>query len=151
MPIKKASLSSANMKTLMIEVNRIIEEVATEYSEAIVEGRVSEILAYPPNCGFSEEERNASFHLAEQSKSHISLLRKIFADASSASFLKLFNLIDGTSDPEIGAWKKEGVCLVDLDGKVESPDDMLHDQLFENYWEWKKSRKANWKLDNLPD
>lgn len=62
----------------------------------------------------------------------------------------LFNIIDGTSEPDerFGKWTE--ICFVDKTDELAENLDFLHDELYEKYWDWRKIRPENgWKLDNF--
>ncbi|ODS38265.1 MAG: hypothetical protein A7316_08435 [Candidatus Altiarchaeales archaeon WOR_SM1_86-2] len=146
---KKMSLSEKNKNILMIELNRIIEETAERTARSVIDGTIIEGMAYPPNNGFTETEKKALLKI--QSIENIeSTLRKILADAASYPLFGLFCLIDGVSDPETENW--DGITLVDRGDKIVESEFMLHDELYETYWDWRKIRKnKGWKLDILDD
>ena len=105
-------------------------------------------LNYPPNGGFTAEEKEA-LKLLKGNKEILSAMRKVLASCAASVVFDLLNLIDGTSDPENGAWS--GVALVD---KPEKPaeTELLHDEFFSTYWDWRQKRKnKNWRLDLLPE
>ena len=78
-------------------------------------------------------------------------LRKILADSSASVLFELFNIIDGTGDPdpETGEWSE--VLLVDMPEDFDEHVEFLHDNFYETYWNWRKIRNANFKLDLLDD
>ena len=145
---KKMKLSQENMDTLMIELNRIIENAADSTAENIYNGCIVSNLAYPPNNGFTDEELTAIEKL-QNNPFLKSALRKIIADTCAISLFDFLNLIDGTSDPERNNWTGDGICLVDRNDSFEESDEMLHDSLFDKYCDWREIRNKDWKLDNL--
>ena len=148
---QKVSLSERNSHILMIEMNRIIETIADEKANAIISGKMQTSLVYPPNNGFTVKEMNYANKLITNGEDGLNALRKILADSIACGLFELFNLIDGTSDPEKDSWEKDGISLIDKDGSIEDNNEMLHDALFEKYWDWKKSRKQKWKLDTIEE
>ena len=137
-------------KQLLIdeELNRIIENTAENTTTNINNGSIGSNLAYPPNNGFTDEEITAIDKL-QNNLALKSALRKIIADACAISIFDFLNLIDGTSDPEINSWTGDGICILDKNDSFEESDEMLHDSLFDKYWDWRKIRKKDWKLDSL--
>jgi hypothetical protein len=148
---KKASLSETNTRILMIEMNRIIERIADEKAKAATSGNLETSLVYPPNNGFNTNELGFIQKLITNDKDGINALRKILADTIACGFFDLLNLIDGTSDPEEDSWEKDGISLIDKDESIEDSSEMLHDSLFEKYWDWKKERNEEWKLDTIEE
>ncbi|MBN1243921.1 MAG: hypothetical protein JXA15_14560 [Spirochaetales bacterium] len=148
---RKASLSEKNSRVLMIELNRIIERIADEKSKAIITGNVKESLVYPPNNGLSTNEIAFIQKLITNDENWLNALRKIIADSIACGFFDLLNLIDGTSDPEHDSWEKDGISLIDKDDSIEDSVEMLHDSLFEKYWDWEKVRNEKWKLDTIEE
>lgn len=140
-------LSDNNRSTLLLAVHQVIEEQAAYGSNNLMNGRTSQ-LNYPPNGGFTAEEKEA-LKLLQGNKEILSAMRKVLASCAATVVFDLLNLIDGTSDPEHGDWG--GVALVD---RPEDADNMefLHDEFFSTYWDWRQKRKnKNWRLDLLPD
>ncbi len=147
----KTSLSENNSRILMLELNRIIERIADEKARAIIAGKMQDTLVYPPNNGFNSMELKYVKSLSSKDESSINAFRKIIADAIACGFFEFLNLVDGTGDPEVGAWDKDGICIIDKDDSIEENNDMLHDLIFEMYWEWKKTRNEKWKLDTIEE
>jgi hypothetical protein len=89
-------LSDAQFKALMAEIHAAIEEAADEAVEALgPNGKPDPV--YPPDVSLSEEER-AVLAAVEPS----SALRKLFADAAAKPMFRLFALLDGLADPDVG-------------------------------------------------
>lgn len=144
-------LSEENTKTLMLSLHQKIENYAENISENLFLGKSEDILAYPPNCSLTEEE-NESLKKLKDNSILKSALRKVFADNSASLIFDLFNIVDGTSDPdeELGSWTE--IAFVDKTEEIAENSEMLHDNFFSTYWDWKKIRpKKDWKLDNIED
>lgn len=143
-------LSNENKLTLLLSLHQSIEESANSSANDIQHGRTNQLINYPPNGGFTEDE---TIELEKLKNNQIlkSALRKVIASSISDTLFELFNIIDGTTDPatEVGEWSE--VMLVDFDEENEV-DSMLHDEFFETYWDWKEKRNnTNWKLDLIDE
>jgi hypothetical protein len=132
----------------LIELNKIIENQAESSAKVNKEEKVVSTLAYPPNNGFTDDKLKKLKKLAKN-KTLESALRKIIADATAGGIFSFLSLLDQTSDPSIGSWSGNGICLADITENYEESNEMLHDGLSDHYWEWSKLRKKDWKLDNL--
>jgi hypothetical protein len=134
---------------LFLEIHKLIEQAAVDAVEGLATSNSR--LTYPPNGGLTEEEQTEVARLDLNPILKIAL-RKIIADAASVPIFHLFCLIDGVADPEgyDGLWL--GYRLV-LPSKGEpAPSSRLHDEFFETYWKWRRTRQdAGWRLDNLED
>jgi hypothetical protein len=139
------SLSEQNRNTLLINLHKVIEEAAHHSANDILHGRVDQ-LTYPPNGGLTDPEMEAVKRL-QGDETLRNALRKLFANNNASVFFDFFNLLDGTGDPDPGTGKWSEVKLVDFTDDVDEDGEMLHDCFFETYWEWRKKRKADWKLD----
>ena len=142
-------LSEYNIKTFLLSANQKIEENADFISDKLNKGSDMDFVTYPPNCGFTEEEHN-SLEKLKNDPNLKSALRKILADNSAGVLFDLFNIIDGTSEPDerFGKWTE--ICFVDKTDELAENLDFLHDELYEKYWDWRKIRPENgWKLDNF--
>ncbi len=143
------NLSRNNAMTLVIDLNRNIEEYAEATVKYILEDRNVDFLTYPPNNGLSDSEKAEIFKLGNNENLK-NALRKILANNSAGVVFDLLNLIDGTSSPGVNDEKWSGVKLVDEESE-ETEDkfnDMLHDEFYGSYWDWKKIRgEKGWKLD----
>ena len=103
-------------------------------------------LSYPPNAGLSPAEQ-AALESLDVMPDLESALRKVIADASSAPLFRLFALLDGVGDPEEYDDLWSGLVLR-KPGEDEEQSEMLHDQFFESYWEWRNRRPdPGWNLD----
>jgi hypothetical protein len=137
-------ISQREKDALFIEIHRAIEDAATRTAAALRAGTMD--LSYPPNAGLSAAERAALESLSVTPDLETAL-RKVIADASSVPLFRLFTLLDGVGDPEGYGDLWLGLVL-SRPGEDEEPGEMLHDEFFESYWEWRKRRPdPGWKLD----
>jgi hypothetical protein len=140
-------LSEENKRTLLIQLHKSIEETANNTANLIYNGSFSQLINYPPNGGLTQEELLA----LEQLKSQGTLktaLRKVFASTTSDVFFELFNIIDGTSDPDSGLGEWSEVMIVDKPEDFDEDIEFFHDDFYGSYWDWKLIRKnVNWTLD----
>lgn len=140
-------LSEKNRKTLMIALNKLIEEMSDDATSRLLND--GDGIFYPPNGGMTDAERAAASRIAEALKSIPDaemVLRKTYSNTIGEALFTLLNWIDGTEDPS-GSWS--GVDLVDASGEDK---EMLHDALLDAYWEWKKLRPAgSWSLDRASE
>ncbi len=144
-------LSEHNLKTLMLFLQQKIEENADYISDQLDKGNSTDFLTYPPNGGLTEKE-NIALQKLKNDQDLKSAMRKILADNSASVLFELFNIIDGTTDPDENLGKWTEICLVDKTDEIEGNDEMLHDALFEKYWDWREIRPdKKWKLDNYSE
>ena len=144
------NLSEENRKTLLTHLHQSIEEAANFAANDLNNGQTNQLISYPPNGGLTDKEKEA----LEQLKGNDVLrdaLRKVFASNSASVLFELFNIIDGTGDPdpEIGEWSE--VMLVDMPEDFDEHVEFLHDDFYETYWKWREKRNANFKLDLLDE
>lgn len=147
--MQNMKLSEHNNKTLMLSLHKSIEEYADYASTQLMKGETTDLLNYPPNCGFTDGEQKALEKLRNDQELK-SALRKILAENSASVIFDLMNHIDGTTDPSenLGEWTQ--VCFVDRSDEIEAPDEMLHDNFYGTYWDWKEIRPdKGWTLDIL--
>jgi len=140
------TLSDDNQKALMLTIHQKVEEYADSVADSLNKGDIED-LTYPPNCGLTGEELNALQKLKDDPTLK-SALRKVLADNSAGVVFDIFNLVDGTADPDenLGNWTE--IALVDKSEELDDPIEMLHDNFYSTYWDWKKIRPNNgWKLD----
>lgn len=140
-------LSESNKSTLLVSVHRSIEEHANCSANHIFHGRFRELINYPTNGGFTENELVALDGLKEKEDLK-SALRKVIASATADTFFDFFNIIDGTTDPDpIGnSWSE--VMIVDTPPNYEEDIEFWHDDFYGSYWDWKEIRQNhNWSLD----
>jgi hypothetical protein len=143
--------SNHNLNTLMLFLHKMIEEYSDYTASTIEQGNPLDHVTYPPNNGFTAEEENA-LKILQNNPELKSAIRKLIANSIAGVFFEFFHIIDGTSDPapELGKWTE--LALVDKEESNVPTTDMLHDKLFESYWEWRKIRtNQEWKLDNYED
>jgi len=141
-------LSEHNLNTLMLFLQQKIEESAEYISDQLEKGNNTDFITYPPNGGLTEKE-NLSLQKLKNDPDLKSALRKILADNSAGVLFELFNLIDGTTEPDenLGEWTE--ISFVDKMDEIAENAEMLHDELYGKYWDWRKIRpNKNWKLDN---
>jgi hypothetical protein len=142
-------LSSENKATLLIHLHKSIEETANTNANHIAQGRISQLINYPPNGGLNEKEIRALEQLKgdEELKS---ALRKVLASTTADIFFDIFNIIDGTAEPDPGTGTWTEVMLVDKPEDLDEDMGFLHDDFYGTYWDWKEKRKnTNWSLDNV--
>lgn len=133
----------------MLFLQQQIEEQAAYVTDQLDEGTAADFLTYPSNGGLTEVE-SASLEKLRKDPILKSALRKIIADSAAGVLFELFNLIDGTIDPEehLGEWSS--ISLVDTTEAITAPAEMLHDELYAKYGEWQELRpEKNWRLDSL--
>jgi hypothetical protein len=128
-------------RALLMRCHREIERSAVYDAEALYEGRLDEILFYPPNAGFTAEERAALEHI-KGNGSLKSAFRKCFASGAASCLFDLFCLLDGVSPLDEG----------EVELATPSPDAgdpaLLHDEFLDTYWSWREVRpEKSWKLD----
>lgn len=141
-------LSAENRKTLLVNIHNLIVENANLTANHIQHKRVSRLINYPPNGGLSESEKTEIDKLSGN-EALKSALRKILASNSADVIFGLLNLLDGTADPDIDSGNWSEVMLVDFSEDNETAE-MLHDEFFSTYWDWKEKKKdINFKLDLL--
>ena len=139
-------LGRHNRDTLLIAFHQLIEEAAEKAVQSLANPS-SLNLPYPPNGGLTPAEQEAVREL-QLTPDLEHALRKVTADACSMVIFAFLNYVDGTADPRAGEWS--GIALVDRSDSKDA-DQMLHDEFFEKYWEWRHSRPQKaWRLDNLP-
>lgn len=142
-------LSPANKTTLFIHLHKSIEEAANTSANHIMHGRYNQLINYPPNGGLTENEIRSLEEL-RGNENLKSALRKILASTTADVFFDVFNVIDGTADPDPGSGQWTELMLVDKPEYFDGNADFLHDDFFSTYWDWKEKRKnTNWSLDNL--
>ena len=82
----------------------------------------------------------------------LSISFKLCNSGKSLKLFELLNIIDGTSEPDenIGKWTE--ISIVDKTDEIAENAEMLHDELYSKYWDWKKIRpNKSWKLDNYEE
>jgi len=140
-------LSEHNINTLMLFLQQKIEENAEYIADELDKGNNTDFLTYPPNGGLTEKE-SLSLEKLKSDPNLKSALRKILADNSAGVLFELLNVIDGTADPDekLGKWTE--ISFVDKTEDLAENTDILHDELYSKYWDWRKIRpNKDWKLD----
>src|SRR5215471_16975915 len=127
----KYPLSESNRNIFLVELHKAIEDVAEAGSKNILQQDFDSLAVYPPNGGFTDEEKVALRSVASVPNVE-SALRKVFANAGASVIFDMLNWIDGTGDPESEDWT--GVKLVDADTDEDTPYAMLHDDFYDKYW-----------------
>ena len=135
---------------MFVQIHKDIETCADAMARSLEAGGELPKLSYPPNAGLTEDEA-AALRALELDSRAVAGLRKLTADAISSCLFTLFNLLDGTGEPEGFDEYWPAFSLVE-----ESDDDevveMLHDTFFDTYWNWRRVRPdPGWKLDTLDD
>jgi len=145
----KYPLSESNRNIFLVELHKAIEDVAEAGSKNILQQDFDSLAVYPPNGGFTDEEKVALRSVASVPNVE-SALRKVLANAGASVIFDMLNWIDGTGDPESEDWT--GVKLVDADTDEDPPYAMLHDDFYDKYWDWRKTRgDKGWRLDMYDD
>ena len=126
---------------LLLRCHREVERLAVQASEALYKGRIDEVLFYPPNAGFTAEER-AALDRIKGDEVLMSALRKCFASGAASCLFDVFCVLDGIGDFEEG----------EVELATPPPDagdrEMLHDAFLDTYWSWREVRpEKSWKLD----
>lgn len=142
-------VSTDNLDVLFLQIHKVIEETADKVATSLTDHSAADLISYPPNGGLTELEIE-SLKTIKSDDVVKSGLRKIIADSCGHVVFAILSDIDGVSDPEIDFAKWKGIKLVDKSDDIEESNDlMLHDKLYESYWDWRKRREnKEWKLDN---
>ena len=143
-------LSDQNRTTLLIDLHRVIEEAAEEFSAKLLSGHADQLISYLPNGGLTDAEHRALNGL-EDNEIARNALRKVFACNAARVIFDLLNVLDGTGDPDpdLGAWS--GVVISDLPDDFDENQEFLHDAFYETYSKWGEFRKADYSLDSCAD
>ncbi|HZG00107.1 MAG TPA: hypothetical protein VEY71_03850, partial [Chitinophagales bacterium] len=143
-----------NARIIFLDLHQNIEEYSDTAVTKILEEKNFEYLAYPPNSGFSEKEKQ-ELNKLNNNEELKNALRKVIADAASGVLFEFLNTIDGTGDPkndDEGQWSTVKLIDEDWEEENEAVDEMLHDMFNETYWDWKERRgNKAWKLDTLEE
>jgi len=141
-------LSDDNRKSLLLTLHKQIEEYANATTSTIFQGKQLSF-TYPPNGGLTEVEMQALEQL-QGNEILMKALRKLLANTTAEVFFSFFNLIDGTTSPDVTTGKWSEVLLVDKPYDFEEDLPFLHDDFWETYWNWKDQRgDKGWSLDKL--
>jgi hypothetical protein len=141
--------SEENRKTLMVHLHQTIERQAVSVTDNLLNGEYNRLAIYPPDGGLTSSEIEA-LEVIKGNEGLRSTLRKILANNSAFVLFDLFNIIDGTGDPDaaIGEWSE--VVIIDRPEDYIEDHEMLHDEFFSTYEDWKAIRpETDWSLDNL--
>jgi len=138
-------LSEENRRILLVNLHNLIAQYANMTANHIQHERINQLINYPSNGGLTGKEKSELKKLKgnEELKS---ALRKVLASNSADVIFSLLNIIDGTADPDIESATWSEVMLVDFSEENEMTE-MLHDEFFSTYWDWKEKKKMNWNLD----
>lgn len=142
-------LSEDNKEIFLINLTESLVEHASATANLIQRGETDRMIVYPPNGGFTSEEVDElrKLNVNEPLKE---ALRKILASNTAEVIFSLLNMIDGTSDPHLASGNWTEVMLVDFEEETDT--EMLHDDFFSSYWDWReKTKNKKWKLDLLND
>lgn len=129
-------LSPSQKRTLFMELHRAIEESARVTVQSLSSAAGPNI-SYPPDGKLSVDETAALGKLVGTPDLD-SGLRKLIADAAFYPIFHLLCLFDGVADPVQPSEDWRGISI--SGGREPSNDIMLHDMLYETYWEWDESR-----------
>jgi hypothetical protein len=135
-------LSVHNQKTLMIHIHNSIQELSARTCDHIFRGETEELINYPPNGGLTKEEI-ASLEILKNNEPIKSALEKIVKANNADLLFALFNIIDGTADPDPGLGKWTEVLLIDRPENFNDHYEFLHDAFYETYWDWKEKQEQN--------
>jgi hypothetical protein len=143
------TVSTDNLNTLFLQLHKTIDETADRVATSLTNHSADDLINYPPNGGLNDLEIE-SLQTIGTDENLKNGLRKIIADSCATVLVNMLVLIDDVGDPDIDKEKWKGIKLVDNSEEVEAPNDlMLHDKLYESYWDWRKRRNTkDWKLDN---
>ena len=133
-------LSEENRRILLVNIHDLIAEYANITANDIQCERIDQLINYPSNGGLTEIEKKELEKLTGN-ETLKSALRKILASNSADVIFSVLNIIDGTADPEIDSADWGEVMLVDFSEEYEDTE-MLHDEFFSTYWDWKKKTKT---------
>lgn len=141
-------LSNDNRKSLLLTLHKQIEEYADATASAIFLGKQLS-LTYPANNGLTESEAQALAQL-QGNETLMKALRKLLANTSAEVFFSFFNLIDGTTSPEVVTGRWSELLLVDKPEDFDDDLPFLHDEFYNTYWDWKNKRgDKGWSLDTF--
>lgn len=128
-------------KVFFIELHRIIEEyskIRTELTSPSNDVQIGQDLKLT-------ESEIASLKAETLAQESITAIEKIVRSSITGAFFDAFCLLDGVADPLLtkisDVWL--GMKLTERNGEDEESDevvedhDMLHDLVYETYWDWK--------------
>ena len=128
-------MTPIEIRRMMVGLHGLIESYADHAVRSIINQDIT--LVYPPNHTVTEAECRA-LHRLNLSPDARSALKKIIANTTAETVFSLLNYVDGTTDPP-GDEDWDTYCIVRRD-EFENGGEMLHDLLFETWWEWKDTR-----------
>lgn len=123
----------------MFHLHQLIETEASLKATQLIDGKYDQP-AYPPGIHLTESETQALDELVGK-KELGSALSKLFADQSSRILFDLFNIIDGTGDPDEGEWSE--VVIIDRPEDYTENHEFLHEEFYSSYLDWQKSKNEN--------
>lgn len=123
----------------MFHLHQLIETEASLKAAQLIDGKYDQPV-YPPSVHLTESETLALDELVGK-KELESALSKIFADQSSRILFDLFNIIDGTGDPDEGEWSE--IVLIDRPEDYTENHEFLHDEFYSSYLDWQESKSEN--------
>lgn len=132
-----SQLSSENRTALLLHVHKAIDDYANHTIGQLQKNQLDDLINYPPNGGLTEAEKATLRKLANDETLRIALYKILAGNAGEVVF-NLLNLIDGTSDPEVGNDQWTGVMLVDLPEDDDEDREMLHDSFFDTYLDYRR-------------
>lgn len=144
------NLSEENRKTLLTHLHKSVEETANVVANHINNGRTNQLIDYPPNGGLTDNEKQELKQLKNNDVLR-DALRKVLASNSALVLFDLFNIIDGTGDPNPGIGEWSEIALVDMPEDFNEHVEFLHDDFYKTYWDWREKRQASFKLDLLDE
>lgn len=130
-------LSESNKQILLVNLHETIDEYSRLNANHLQHNRLTNLVNYPPNGALTEQEQAEITKLAGNEILK-SALQKILASNTADVFFNFFTLLDGTSDPLLAASDWEGVVLIDLPEEELEEEEMLHDDFYATYWDWKE-------------
>ena len=140
-------LSEENKSILLVSIHKSIEESANTNASHLFHGRLSKLINYPSNGGFTPAELIALDEIKGK-ETLKSALRKIMANSTADVFFEFFNVVDGTADPDPSNSKWSEVMIVNKPSDLDEDREFWHDDFYGSYWDWKEKRKnSNWSLD----
>ena len=118
------------LDALFLELHEAVEEAASGVVFKMAEAE----LAYPPGIELTKEEAAAlsEIKLSDAARSG---LKKLVTDTATIPLFRLFTLVDGVGD----LTGFDGWYGTSLTPKGEEDEPMLHDKLFESYWQYTES------------
>jgi len=125
-------------QALFFEMHKEIEQATAVALNWFGPSQQGTNIAYPPGASLTAEEKLALKNL-DLSQAAQSALKKLVADTASAPLFRLFTLMDGVADPgsgDLAPWP--GVDFAEKPLGSADEGDMLHDEFFASFWEYKR-------------